>query len=751
MPPRGTASGIKRVVMLLRSYETTFDEPLLLAIASGVYLAVWDEHGGDGAIEISVGGAPVERSRASLRLPGAGGQVRTLLAFRSRHRAAGELLLERGGTPIARLFIDLTGVPDPAPLLDRLDERATARLIGFLLGVCRATFRLGGDSDFIAFCRRLLEAVPPTETIVFRPRARLDARLALYAADLPATLGAVESVHHLGEKLIRENRFRPVRVHEAGKWRLVLIADSPRHDEGGLAVLLGERGAHLATLSPPHGVPSITGFAERAPLHAAERLYVLACLGADAEREDAATAARALQLLAPEPARALADSKGPVGASLEFAASCGDVGIFLRGWLRDPHRLVAEAELVSPFGEAYIAGRWHRLARPDLGEEATMSGKYKPGFVCLAPIVEPIATLQPHLRLHLAGGAVELVPALRAREDAELRNMVLASVAPEALSDVLLAEVIAPAAAVLHRRAMARQTAPDIVAIGMPPANPAVSLLVPLYRNLSFLRLQISAFALDPEIRRDAELIYVLDSPEQRIEVEQQLRGLHALTGLSFRLVIMAANFGFAAANNTGARAARGATLMLVNSDVVPIAPGWLAALRAALAARSDTGVVGPKLLFDDGSLQHAGLTFERDFEGCWYNNHFFKGYPRDWPAAQVARAVPGVTGAAMLIPRALYEAIGGFTEDYIIGDYEDSDLCLKLRASGRTIRYEPAAELYHFERRSITLHAGYTRTSASAYNKRLHGERWAGAIADLMREFNEAAPTRWRVARGAR
>jgi O-antigen biosynthesis protein len=103
-----------------------------------------------------------------------------------------------------------------------------------------------------------------------------------------------------------------------------------------------------------------------------------------------------------------------------------------------------------------------------------------------------------------------------------------------------------------------------------------------------------------------------------------------------------------------------------------------------------------------------------------------------------------------MLIPRALYEAIGGFTEDYIIGDYEDSDLCLKLRASGRTIRYEPAAELYHFERRSITLHAGYTRTSASAYNKRLHGERWAGAIADLMRGFDGAASTRWRVARGA-
>ncbi|HUN50793.1 MAG TPA: glycosyltransferase, partial [Candidatus Sulfotelmatobacter sp.] len=253
----------------------------------------------------------------------------------------------------------------------------------------------------------------------------------------------------------------------------------------------------------------------------------------------------------------------------------------------------------------------------------------------------------------------------------------------------------------------------------------------------------IAAFAIDAEIARDVELIYVLDSPEQRAELEHLLRGLHVVTGLPLRLVVMSANFGFAAANNTGVRAARGRHLMLLNSDAIPIVPGWLGRLRAALAARgkgAQTAAVGPKLLFDDGSLQHAGLTFERDIEGRWYNTHFFKGYPRDWPAANMTRSVPGITGAAMLMPRAVYEEVGGFSEDYVVGDYEDSDLCLKIRSAGFDIRYEPRAELYHFERRSIDLHAGYVGTAASAYNRRLHAGRWSDFMGELAATFDARA-----------
>jgi len=453
-----------------------------------------------------------------------------------------------------------------------------------------------------------------------------------------------------------------------------------------------------------------------------------------------------LQIFAPERVRDISDITRPVAAALEFAVSCGRAGVFVRGWLRDPHRLVGAVDLVSPFGEARLSSCWQRVARPDLNKawKEPASRDSTPGFIALAAVTDPIPVMQHSLRLQTAGGPIVATPPARAPSDAEARDMILRSISEVELTDDLLERIIAPAAAELHQRVMASQAAPEIVDIGPGATDPNVSFIVPLYRNLSFLRLQIGAFAIDDEIRRDVELVYVLDSPDQRREVEHLLRGLNILTGLSFRLVVMSGNFGYAAANNTGVRAARGANLLLLNSDVIPFAPGWLRALRAALELQEGskkTGAVGPQLLFDDGSLQHAGLTFERDPQGRWYNTHLYKGYPRDWPDANRPRIVPGVTGAAMLMPRAVFDSVGGFTETYIVGDYEDSDLCLKIREQGYEIRYEPRAALYHFERRSIELHPGYSGTAASAYNRRLHSAR--GKDAAVPRDPQPAAAGR--------
>jgi len=208
-------------------------------------------------------------------------------------------------------------------------------------------------------------------------------------------------------------------------------------------------------------------------------------------------------------------------------------------------------------------------------------------------------------------------------------------------------------------------------------------------------------------------------------------------------LLVQSANFGYSAANNAGVAAARAPTLLFLNSDVIPDRAGWLATLGAALRERPGVGAVGPKLLFDDDSLQHAGLYFDRDLQGRWFNHHYFKGLPRDFTAACRPRGVPGVTGACLLMPRAVFEAVGGFCEDYIIGDFEDSDLCLRVRGTGLDIRYAPSVELYHLERRSIGRHQGYTRGVASEYNCWLHARRWAPLMADLMaRAWEEDAPS---------
>ena len=96
-----------------------------------------------------------------------------------------------------------------------------------------------------------------------------------------------------------------------------------------------------------------------------------------------------------------------------------------------------------------------------------------------------------------------------------------------------------------------------------------------------------------------------------------------------------------------------------------------------------------------------------------------------------------------MLLARDRFFAVGGFGTEYAIGDYEDSDLCLKLRAAGGEILYEPAAELYHFERQSIREHLVHDRDLATACNRRLHHARWDATIEALMArpEFHPGMP----------
>ena len=125
-------------------------------------------------------------------------------------------------------------------------------------------------------------------------------------------------------------------------------------------------------------------------------------------------------------------------------------------------------------------------------------------------------------------------------------------------------------------------------------------------------------------------------------------------------------------------------------------------------------------------------MFFAPDFRGRWLNHHFHKGLPRQYAPARIEREVPAVTGACLVLPTELFNQVGGFTEDYVIGDFEDSDLCLKIRASGRSIHYVPRAELYHFERRSISQSVDYMRGVACLYNGWLHQQRWLDAMLAL-------------------
>ncbi len=166
--------------------------------------------------------------------------------------------------------------------------------------------------------------------------------------------------------------------------------------------------------------------------------------------------------------------------------------------------------------------------------------------------------------------------------------------------------------------------------------------------------------------------------------------------GPQVRLVDYHEAFNFSAVVNLGAAHATGDHLLLLNDDTEVISPDWL---RLMLAACGDgVGAVGAKLVFEDGTLQHAGHTYRTSLD------HVGFGLPGNSPGRNGVltkrREVAGVTAACMLTPYAVFDAVGGLTTR-LPGNYNDVDYCMKLRMAGWSIVYEPAAVLYHFESQS--------------------------------------------------
>jgi len=167
--------------------------------------------------------------------------------------------------------------------------------------------------------------------------------------------------------------------------------------------------------------------------------------------------------------------------------------------------------------------------------------------------------------------------------------------------------------------------------------------------------------------------------------------------GDEVRLVDYDAPFNFSATVNLGAAHARGEHLLLLNDDTDVVSPDWLTRMvDAAMGAK--VGAVGARLLFEDGTLQHAGHTYRTSLD------HVGFGLPGDAVGRtgllRVRRLVAGVTAACLLTPMRVFDEVGGFSTRFP-GNYNDVDYCLKVRFAGYHVVYEPAAVLRHFESRS--------------------------------------------------
>lgn len=210
-------------------------------------------------------------------------------------------------------------------------------------------------------------------------------------------------------------------------------------------------------------------------------------------------------------------------------------------------------------------------------------------------------------------------------------------------------------------------------------------MLIPVYGELGTTWSCLRSLAEVPS-GKSIEVIVANDrSPDRTSEMLARVRGI--------RTVENPENLGFLRTCNRAAREARGRYLCLLNNDT-RVTPGWLSPMVESFELFPRAGLVGAKLLFGDGRLQEAGGTVFRDGT----TSHYGRRKDPARPEYSFARRVDYCSAACALIPKALWEELGGFDEYYAPAYYEDTDLAFRVRRAGYEVIYQPATTVVHFE-----------------------------------------------------
>ncbi|WP_448192853.1 glycosyltransferase [Azospirillum sp. sgz301742] len=279
----------------------------------------------------------------------------------------------------------------------------------------------------------------------------------------------------------------------------------------------------------------------------------------------------------------------------------------------------------------------------------------------------------------------------------------------------------------------------------LPAPAPVVSVIVPTRDRLALLRACIDG-VLDGTDYPNIDLI-VVDNGSVEPDTLDYLAALER-SGRG-RVLRAPGPFNFSALNNAAVRQARGSVLCFLNNDTAPMAPDWLREM-VAQAVRPEIGAVGARLCFRDNTVQHAGVVVGVTVAA---HSHYRRGRgePGFFGRLQLVGSVSAVTAACLAVRRSVFEAVGGFDEEFPV-DYNDIDLCLRIDASGLRNLITPFAELYHDESvsrgaqgisgREALLRTATTRLQ-EIWGERLTRDPYYNPNLSQEREFELADPPR--------
>lgn len=249
------------------------------------------------------------------------------------------------------------------------------------------------------------------------------------------------------------------------------------------------------------------------------------------------------------------------------------------------------------------------------------------------------------------------------------------------------------------------------------PAAPRASIVVPVHGQLALTLGCLHALAQAGDAS-SFEVIVVDDaSPDRSGEVLPGIEGLRYLRNEQ--------NLGFIGSCNAGAKLARGEFVVFLNNDTL-VQPGWLDALLDTFARFPDTGLAGSKLVYPDGRLQEAGGIVYRSGRAANYGRNGDASDPR----YNHVREADYCSGAAIALPRQLFDELGGFDSHYSPAYYEDTDLAMRVRQRGLRVRYQPASVVVHLEGASSGTDEARGIKAWQPVNAKRFRERWADSLA---------------------
>jgi GT2 family glycosyltransferase len=635
--------------------------------------------------------------------------------------------------------------------LTKLGPSQRSDLLRFILEKCALRLPVNHDPGYPKFCRTILRYcdVPISPQPIW---AKIGQKILFCSARSSDRVEHYSSAVVLQADHVKRLAHKPQVVTQSGKQFIDLLIEDPSipglKDDPNQVVVFSDKNCLI--------IPMIS------PMHAeTENIFHVLEKSNDKEKQaridnlfralkpliksapEVLGLIRELSLTNSREIRAAEVLDSSLGAGIDLAVATPNGGLFVAGWLADDHAMVEDIITRSPFGaKCSLDGNiWHYRSdetKSSLGEIGGRRTNRKYFLSYVENLKDPISAAQYEFDLRMKSGACTRLTAPKQSLDPVVtRQALLECVSVRELGEDILVNSLAPPIEQFQKLCMQGDRIEEVLDFGRSQKRPPRSIVIPLYENLNFLKFQIAALTMDPRLS-STEIVFVLDSPWQAEHLCDLLHGFSILYGRAFRLVIMTRNFGFAAACNAGAKESRGKDLLFLNSDVVPETSGWLSKMGGFATSKKLAGAVSPKLVFEDNSIQHAGMWFHEFADGSIWNDHFYKGFPSNYQDASFSRRVPAVTAACLLIANKTFNDVGGFSEDYVLGDFEDSDLCLKLHAKGLQSWYFSDARLYHFERQSFSGHLGHQGSIATHYNQWLHQNRWREEMLDITRQSNK-------------